>query len=140
MRNLTHIIIRYNLLLRDLLSKTPEDHPDHENLQKALRMIEEVAATINEHVRQEEKVYYFSFSLFPLSFILEIYFLSEKARSLHAISKSISGLPDLVVPHRRLLREGELVSVDKQGKKVQFIFFLSLRRESETSIQYSTTF
>jgi hypothetical protein len=47
---------RYNLLLRDLLMYTPEDHPDYESVKRALAMLEEVTVSINEHVRQEEKV------------------------------------------------------------------------------------
>jgi CRP-like cAMP-binding protein len=45
---------RYNLLLRDLLSCTPESHPDHALLTNALNKISTTASDINEGIRQAE--------------------------------------------------------------------------------------
>ena len=47
-------IPRYKLLVGDLLKNTPQHHRDHSDLQKAFDMIEQVASTINENVRQHE--------------------------------------------------------------------------------------
>ena len=38
---------RYKLLLTELLKLTPEDHPDREDLQKALLAVEKVRNRIN---------------------------------------------------------------------------------------------
>jgi hypothetical protein len=40
-------IPRYALLLRDLLKNTWEDHPDYENIQKALKLIESIGMDVN---------------------------------------------------------------------------------------------
>jgi CRP-like cAMP-binding protein len=45
---------RYNLLIRDLLSYTPESHPDHPLLTSALAKIASTASDINEGIRQAE--------------------------------------------------------------------------------------
>ena len=47
-------IPRYSLLLRDLLSSTPETHPDHPLLTEAVAKISDVATEINSHIRQAE--------------------------------------------------------------------------------------
>eukprot|EP00009_Paramoeba_aestuarina_P008007 CAMPEP_0201517218 /NCGR_PEP_ID=MMETSP0161_2-20130828/8378_1 /ASSEMBLY_ACC=CAM_ASM_000251 /TAXON_ID=180227 /ORGANISM="Neoparamoeba aestuarina, Strain SoJaBio B1-5/56/2" /LENGTH=703 /DNA_ID=CAMNT_0047914647 /DNA_START=122 /DNA_END=2230 /DNA_ORIENTATION=- len=49
-------IPRYVMLLKDLLDKTPEDHPDHAPLQQAYTSVCEIATAINERKRMEENV------------------------------------------------------------------------------------
>eukprot|EP00808_Paulinella_micropora_P031661 g35776.t1 len=44
-------IPRYQLLLQELLKRTPEDHPDHKMLTDSLDKVKEVAKHINETVR-----------------------------------------------------------------------------------------
>ena len=121
---------RYNLLFKDLLSKTREDHPDYEGLLQACKKIEQTAVTINEDVRHEEKVgkreeeslkknnkiknnnnkiTNLSPPLLPPS---------HQSRSLTAISKIVGNLPNFDVNTRHLLSEGEIINLDKQGRKV----------------------
>jgi len=45
---------RYTLLIRELLSKTPETHPDYQPLQKAMDFVGSVTSAINEAKRRVE--------------------------------------------------------------------------------------
>ena len=47
-------IPRYKLLLSELLKHTPVEHPDHDALEKALGLVSNVAAHINDSVRANE--------------------------------------------------------------------------------------
>eukprot|EP00339_Tiarina_fusa_P014402 CAMPEP_0117009036 /NCGR_PEP_ID=MMETSP0472-20121206/8327_1 /TAXON_ID=693140 ORGANISM="Tiarina fusus, Strain LIS" /NCGR_SAMPLE_ID=MMETSP0472 /ASSEMBLY_ACC=CAM_ASM_000603 /LENGTH=436 /DNA_ID=CAMNT_0004711225 /DNA_START=18 /DNA_END=1329 /DNA_ORIENTATION=+ len=47
-------VCKYPLFLRELIRYTPEDHPDHTDLQSAFEKINEVVANINEGQRQAE--------------------------------------------------------------------------------------
>lgn len=47
-------IPRYRLLLDELVRRTPIDHPDIVNLQKAVELVKQVAVRINEGVRDSE--------------------------------------------------------------------------------------
>ena len=47
-------IPRYKLLLSELLKHTPAEHPDHDYLEKALGLVSNVAAHINDSVRANE--------------------------------------------------------------------------------------
>lgn len=82
-------IPRYKLLLEDLLKHTEPEHPDFENLRKALKSIQQVASFVNEMIREHEQ----------MGEMLEL-------------QKSLSGLPeDLIIPGRRFLKKGMLVKV-----------------------------
>jgi hypothetical protein len=48
-------IPRYTLLLSDLLSKTPEGHPDHEGVSHSLAEILKVSAVIDENIHSYEQ-------------------------------------------------------------------------------------
>ncbi|PWN21077.1 hypothetical protein BCV69DRAFT_298862 [Microstroma glucosiphilum] len=79
-------IPRYKLLVGDLLKHTPSNHRDYADLKKAFQVIEQVASTINENVRQHEMV-----------------------MLMLALQRSLTGLTSpLVVPGRSLLRRGTL--------------------------------
>lgn len=79
-------IPRYKLLVGDLLKHTPSGHRDYADLKKAFEMIEQVASTINENVRQHEMV-----------------------MLMLALQRSLTGLTSpLLVPGRSLLRRGTL--------------------------------
>ena len=76
-------IPRYNLLLSDLLRKTPHDHPDHNNIAQALHSFEDVMQYLDANITKAENVKKFmamtkikggdvSFSLFSLSLFLLI--------------------------------------------------------------------
>lgn len=46
---------RYPLLLKDLLKKTPETHPDYRNLTAAFDKVKELADRVNEKKKEEEE-------------------------------------------------------------------------------------
>jgi hypothetical protein len=57
----THLVItpvqripRYNLLLKDLLSKTSQNHRDYPDLVEGLKEIQKVAVYVNEKMREYE--------------------------------------------------------------------------------------
>jgi len=75
---------RYMLLLRELISKTPETHPDYTLLKKAYDFISDVASSINEAKRRVEA--------------------HEKVNEIQEHFKS--QLPGLVRPFRSLVYEG----------------------------------
>ncbi|KAI9220277.1 Dbl homology domain-containing protein [Blastocladiella britannica] len=113
-------IPRYRLLLLDLLKHTPVDHPDHEELVKALGEVERRAAEINERKRDQEN--------------------TEKLLALHAKLRAGPIKEELMKPHRKLLREGDLtlvrtarvtpgspphrMALDQQRVGKEFAFFL----------------
>ena len=47
-------IPRYELLLKELLKNTPEDHPDHTPLETALEQVRNVATVLNEKHREQK--------------------------------------------------------------------------------------
>ena len=56
-------IPRYNLLIRDLLAKTPEEHPDHKHLTAALTILEGVMEYLDKNItlmENNEKILKFS--------------------------------------------------------------------------------
>jgi hypothetical protein len=79
-------IPRYMLLLKELLSRTAESHPDYQNLTKALQMIETIAEHVNKSVKEAERLR-----------LLE-----------NLLKKNFMGLQELMEPHRHLLLECEL--------------------------------
>jgi hypothetical protein len=48
-------IPRYSLLLRELLNKTPDSHPDHADISAAFEAVQHVAVEINKGVGDAEK-------------------------------------------------------------------------------------
>ena len=86
---------RYLMLLREVLNKTPADHPDHAELQEALNQIAAVASELEKGIAD-----------------------AQFAKRLQAvISRNYIGLSPLLVPHRILHTEGEIeVSIQGQVK------------------------
>jgi len=93
--------------LRELIRYTPEDHPDHTDLQSAFEKINEVVANINEGQRQAE----------GLQRIIDL-------------QKLIDGVDTLVAPGRNLQKEGDLSfyksSKSKHAEKRHVFFFSDL--------------
>mmetsp|Transcript_5273 Transcript_5273/g.16099 ORF Transcript_5273/g.16099 Transcript_5273/m.16099 type:complete len:992 (+) Transcript_5273:193-3168(+) len=61
--SLEHLLImpvqripRYNLLLQDLIKRTPEEHADYPHLNNALQLLLGVADQVNEHVKQAQNI------------------------------------------------------------------------------------
>ena len=79
-------IPRYFMLLEDFLQHTPEQHPDHPNLGKAVTMTKGIAVYVNERIR-------------ALDYMDRVY----------QIDLALDGeCKDLVQPHRRWIADGEL--------------------------------
>ncbi|XP_016017037.2 rho guanine nucleotide exchange factor 17 isoform X1 [Rousettus aegyptiacus] len=98
-------IPRYELLVKDLLKHTPEDHPDHPLLLDAQRNIKEVAERINKGVRSAEEA-------------------ERHARVLQEIEAHIEGMEDLQAPMRRFLRQEMVIEVKAVGGKKDRSLFL----------------
>ncbi|XP_075827704.1 rho guanine nucleotide exchange factor 17 [Microtus pennsylvanicus] len=98
-------IPRYELLVKDLLKHTPEDHPDHPLLLDAQRNIKQVAERINKGVRSAEEA-------------------ERHARVLQEIEAHIEGMEDLQSPLRRFLRQEMVIEVKAIGGKKDRSLFL----------------
>ncbi|XP_036744495.2 rho guanine nucleotide exchange factor 17 [Manis pentadactyla] len=98
-------IPRYELLVKDLLKHTPEDHPDHPLLLDAQRNIKQVAERINKGVRSAEEA-------------------ERRARVLQEIEAHIEGMEDLQAPLRRFLRQEMVIEVKAVGGKKDRSLFL----------------
>jgi len=86
-------IPRYKLLLEDVISKTPECHPDKASLDSALEQIDGVAWHINEQLREH-----------------------ENSMKILDIQKSlVGGQPKVIAPGRRLIKQGVLMKVPRTG-------------------------
>lgn len=94
---------RYQLLLRELISKTPETHPDHAGLQKAYEFIGTVAAGINEAKRRAEA--------------------HEKVADLQQQFRA--QLPGLLRPFRSLVYEGPGARDAGTGLKPCYLYLLT---------------
>ncbi|XP_039986455.1 rho guanine nucleotide exchange factor 17-like [Xiphias gladius] len=100
-------IPRYELLVKDLLKHTPEDHPDHPFLLDAQRDIKRLAEKINKGRRSAEEV-------------------EREARVIQEIEAHIEGVEHILNPQRKFLRQ-EMVMEAKTvgGKKDRSLFLFS---------------
>lgn len=95
-------IPRYQLLIKELLSKTPPDHPDYEDLKSALNGITELATNVNKGVADAV----------------------QQKRLQEVISKNFQGLSSLILERRYLILDGELdISLGTLGKSNYCILF-----------------
>ncbi|XP_031817323.1 rho guanine nucleotide exchange factor 17 isoform X2 [Sarcophilus harrisii] len=99
-------IPRYELLVKDLLKHTPEEHPDRPFLIDAHRNIKQVAEKINKGMKNAEEV-------------------ERHARVLLEIEAHIEGMEDLQAPLRRFLRQEMVVEKAVGGKKDRSLFLFS---------------
>ncbi|XP_068122735.1 rho guanine nucleotide exchange factor 17 isoform X2 [Hyperolius riggenbachi] len=98
-------IPRYELIVKDLLKHTPEDHPDHGCLLGAQRKIKQLAERINKGMRSAEEA-------------------ERDTRILQEIESHIEGMEDLPVPFRRFVRQEMVVEVKAVGGKKDRSLFL----------------
>nr|XP_020475604.1 rho guanine nucleotide exchange factor 17 isoform X2 [Monopterus albus] len=100
-------IPRYELLVKDLLKHTPEDHPDHPLLLDAQRDIKRLAERINKSRRSAEEA-------------------EREARVIQEIEAHIEGVEHILNPQRKFLRQ-EMVMEAKTvgGKKDRSLFLFS---------------
>lgn len=107
--SLSHLLLsviqripRYELLLFQLLDLTPSFDPDFRHLTEAKAMVASVAAFLEKGMRDQ-----------------------EEAKKMLEIQATTEGLErPLVVPGRRLLKQGRLVKVGKRGDEQTRAFFL----------------
>ncbi|CAJ1065612.1 rho guanine nucleotide exchange factor 17-like [Xyrichtys novacula] len=100
-------IPRYELLVKDLLKHTAEDHPDHSYLLDAQRDIKRLAEKINKGRRSAEEA-------------------EREARVIQEIEAHIEGVEHILNPQRKFLRQ-EMVMEAKTvgGKKDRSLFLFS---------------
>ncbi|KAF4101107.1 hypothetical protein G5714_017539 [Onychostoma macrolepis] len=100
-------IPRYELLVKDLLKHTPEDHPDYLFLLDAQKNIKRLAERINKGRRTAEE-------------------LEKETRVMQEIEAHIEGVEHILNPQRKFLRQ-EMVVESKTvgGKKDRSLFLFS---------------
>jgi len=94
---------RYILLLQQLKKKTPKGHSMYDDLEKALTEIEGTCGSINEYESKTQ-----------LRFI-------EISKSIDYKTLSLAGVPQLLVPWRRLIREGAVGIKTVKQSRMSFI-------------------
>jgi len=96
-------ILRYKLLLEDLLKNTPEGHPDHEQLSSSLKNILDLAGNVNESIKAEENY-----------------------KKLCSIQRNFVGnVKNIVVDDRKFICEGPLYKVCRKSSKFRWVFLFS---------------
>nr|XP_015196947.1 PREDICTED: rho guanine nucleotide exchange factor 17 [Lepisosteus oculatus] len=98
-------IPRYELLVKDLLKHTPEDHPDHPFLLDAQKNIKRLAERINKGRRSAEEA-------------------EKETRVLQEVEAHIEGVENLLNPQRKFLRQEMVVEVKTVGGKKDRSLFL----------------
>ncbi|KAL7718195.1 hypothetical protein QTN25_004494 [Entamoeba marina] len=95
---------RYNLLLKELIQNTDENHPDYNNLNSAIEGIKEVTLEVNERVKDIER----------------------RAKVLK-VQTLITGLKDLqiVEPNRAYVMEGMMIKVCKKANKPRYFYLFN---------------
>uniref|UniRef100_A0A672Z4A4 DH domain-containing protein n=1 Tax=Sphaeramia orbicularis TaxID=375764 RepID=A0A672Z4A4_9TELE len=101
-------IPRYELLVKDLLKHTPEDHPDHSFLLDAQRDIKRLAEKINKGRRSAEEA-------------------EREARVIQEIEAHIEGVEHILNPQRKFLRQEIVMEAVRNigGKKDRSLFLFS---------------
>uniref|UniRef100_A0A671L5U3 Rho guanine nucleotide exchange factor 17-like n=1 Tax=Sinocyclocheilus anshuiensis TaxID=1608454 RepID=A0A671L5U3_9TELE len=98
-------IPRYELLVKDLLKHTPEDHPDYLFLQDAQKNIKRLAERINKGRRTAEE-------------------LERETRVMQEIEAHIEGVEHILNPQRTFLRQEMVVEAKTVGSKKDRSLFL----------------
>ncbi|XP_067322559.1 rho guanine nucleotide exchange factor 17 isoform X1 [Anolis sagrei] len=130
-------IPRYELLVKDLLKHTPEEHPDHPFLLEAQRSIKQVAERINKGMKSAEEVERNARIVQEIESHIEgmedVGLLGEGCVHPHKVSSSqrwntkVSPTdlnPQLQAPLRRFLRQEMVVEVKAIGGKKDRSLFL----------------
>ncbi|XP_051580257.1 rho guanine nucleotide exchange factor 17-like isoform X2 [Myxocyprinus asiaticus] len=98
-------IPRYELLVKDLLKHTPEDHPDYSFLLDAQKNIKRLAERINTGRRSAEE-------------------LERETRVMQEIEAHIEGIEHILNPQRKFLRQEMVVEAKTVGGKKDRSLFL----------------
>ncbi|XP_061537104.1 rho guanine nucleotide exchange factor 17-like isoform X2 [Phycodurus eques] len=99
-------IPRYELLVKDLLKHTPDDHPDHSFLLDAQRDIKRLAEKINKGRRSAEEA-------------------EREARVIQEIEAHIEGVEHILNPQRKFIRQEMVMEATVGGKKDRSLFLFS---------------
>jgi len=99
-------IPRYELMLKDLLKFTWPEHPDYDNLTKALDMVSHVNREINFKKKQSD-------------YAIQIANVEKKVKGIQK-----SPIHKLVEPHRKLVKDGNLALINDNNKEEQVQIFL----------------
>eukprot|EP00475_Leptophrys_vorax_P019671 TRINITY_DN26981_c0_g1_i1.p1 TRINITY_DN26981_c0_g1~~TRINITY_DN26981_c0_g1_i1.p1 ORF type:complete len:1101 (+),score=323.63 TRINITY_DN26981_c0_g1_i1:109-3411(+) len=92
---------RYVLLLREILKRLPDDHPDKQNVTIAIESVGEVGDYLNEAIKKRENM--------------------EKISELEL---RFNGAVELLVPGRILIKEGLLKKLSHRGHLTEYVFHL----------------
>ncbi|XP_077467401.1 rho guanine nucleotide exchange factor 17 isoform X2 [Stigmatopora argus] len=99
-------IPRYELLVKDLLKHTADDHPDHSFLLDAQRDIKRLAEKINKGRRSAEEA-------------------EREARVIQEIEAHIEGVEHILNPQRKFIRQEMVMEATVGGKKDRSLFLFS---------------
>eukprot|EP01119_Soliformovum_irregulare_P017382 TRINITY_DN5156_c0_g1_i4.p1 TRINITY_DN5156_c0_g1~~TRINITY_DN5156_c0_g1_i4.p1 ORF type:complete len:668 (-),score=201.77 TRINITY_DN5156_c0_g1_i4:275-2278(-) len=96
-------ILRYKLLLQELIKNTPGSHYDYKNLNEAIQRISDIAVNVNEKIKEEENF-----------------------QKLCQIQKSFVGnVKNIVVDNRKFIREGPVMKVCRKNHQPRWFFLFS---------------
>jgi FYVE/RhoGEF/PH domain-containing protein 5/6 len=97
-------IPRYKMLLADYIKHLPEDSIDKEDSEKALSIISSVATHVNDTIRQ----------------------MDNFKKTIEVSKKLIGDVGEsLLSPHRKLLKEGELIKSSRKEKQPRMFFLFT---------------
>lgn len=91
---------RYRLLIQEILKNTDADHPDYKELNEALKLVREVANSINESVK-----------------------LRENRDEIRKVESLFSGTVSFIAPSRKFIHRGQLIKKCRRND-VLYEFFL----------------
>jgi len=95
-------IPRYEMLLKEIVKNTADNHPDRPHLERALQEITKVATAINDSMKEK-----------------------ERQQQLMELQKQVGGSIQLVKPARHFIRSGDLwKKCRSRGGKKLFTFLL----------------
>ena len=96
-------IPRYILLLGDLKKNTPEDHPDYDNIEKAIQKIQEQTDKMNTKIKE-----------------------SDRSKEYETIITSVEGIGKWMAPHRKLLLTGSFQTEFAKGPRANETHLIDL--------------
>jgi FYVE/RhoGEF/PH domain-containing protein 5/6 len=113
-------VLRYGLLIKEILSHTKDTHPDWKRLNDSLNLLKEVAEQVNLAVEKKDKVV----RLIMLSRILNFGKHKTQVSDMEKGSGQQAESFKLIDPGREFLREGVLTKVCRRVRKEKhFILF-----------------
>ncbi|KAL6061286.1 FYVEtype Zn finger-containing protein [Balamuthia mandrillaris] len=96
-------MIAYDFLLKDLTAETPPDHPDHDNLNAALKLLREAADHADKLANQRKNI--------------------DKVISIQ--SQLLGEFTSLARPHRRFVYEGDVILVVGRTHRERHMFLFN---------------